>query len=371
MKKKTLLVEAFEELEDPRADDGRKLHDLVDIIVISVCAVISGAENWVDISRFAEAKHDWLKEFLLLRSGVPSHDTIRRVFSILDKDKFLDAFIVWTNALSEATKSGVVAIDGKSLRRSLDGKNSQPPIHLVQAWSHEAGLCLGQLAVREKSNEIDAIPKLLELLSLKGCTVTIDAMGCQKNIAKKIQEKEAGYVLGLKKNHPKLYDSVEDFFKNAPEQKLQTHQTTDGGEHGRIEVRRYFLSTDISWSGADTQWAGLKAFGAVISEREINTKITTETRFFLTTIQDVKEFAAAVRNHWSIENSLHWVLDVNFNEDQSRAHVGNSAYNLALLRKFALNLIKKETSKKISFNGRKLLAMWSIDYMVKVLGVKG
>jgi len=372
MAKETLLIiQAFEKLDDPRVEDARKLHELLDIVVIAVCAVVSGAEDWVHIAQFGRIKEPWFREFLELRNGVPSHDTFRRVFSILDKDKFLEVFTNWTSALSEATEKGVVAIDGKSLRRAMDRKTGLTPIHLVQAWSYEAGICLGQLAVREKSNEIDAIPRLLELLSLKGCTVTIDAMGCQKEIAAKIVEKEAGYALALKKNHPTLHAAVENYFKETPEDKLQIYETTDGGEHGRIEVRKYLLSTDIAWSGADTQWDGLKAFGAVISTREINSKITTETRLYLTTLTDVKEFGAAVRNHWSIENSLHWVLDVNFNEDSSRAHVGNSAFNLALLRKFALNLIKKESSQKMSFKGRKLMATWDTDYMQKVVGFKG
>lgn len=311
------------------------------------------------------------RQFLSLPNGVPSHDTFRRVISLLNPKRFEELFTRWVNRLQE-TFRGVVAIDGKSLRRSFNHQRELGPLHLVQAWSVEHGLVLGQEAVSDKSNEITAIPELLEQLSVAGNIVTIDAMGCQKEIAAKIRKKKADYVLALKKNHGDLFDDVELYFQSAAENDFHefagtTHQTVEKG-HGRIETRRYFFTTDIGWSGADAEWKDLAAFGMVEATREINGKASTERRFYLTSLQSsAEEFATAVRGHWGIENSLHWVLDIVFREDESRTSDRNGARNLALLRKIALNLMKRDSSYKASLHNKRRRAAWDPEYLLLLL----
>lgn len=367
------IIQHFSELEDPRADDERKKHNLLDIVVVSIFGVICGAEDWVNISEFGEAKQDWFREFLELPNGIPSHDTFRRVFSLVDPKQFADIFTKWIGAISEATDGEVVAIDGKTLRGSFDKSSGKAALHIVNAWSCANGVVLGQVEVDGKSNEITAIPKLLELLELSGCIVTIDAMGCQKDIAQKIREHGADYVLALKGNHGDLHEDVKIHFDAHISSDFEDfegdfYETVDG-DHGRIETRRYYLDDDISWSGADAVWRDLASFGMVESVREIDGKETREIRFYLTSLKgSAKEFAKAVRNHWQIENSMHWVLDVAFREDECRTRDRVAAQNFSLLRKIALNLLKNEKSVKVGVKGKRLRAGWDNKFLLKVIG---
>jgi predicted transposase YbfD/YdcC len=356
-----------EEIDDPRVEDQRKKHNLVDIVVIALCSVICGADDWSNMAQFGRDKESWLRQFLELPNGIPSHDTFRRIFSLLDPGQFIKVLVQWTEALSEASAGQLVAIDGKTLRRSFERSKDALPIHLLNAWSCENSVTLGQIRVADKSNEITAIPQLLKTLYLRGSIVTLDAMGCQKSVASKLREKGAEYVLALKSNHKDLYKDVELFFETETacgfsEYVGQKLETVDGGEHGRIEIRRYYLSDNIAWSGADAEWKDLKCFGMVESVREIGEKATVERRYYLTSLSpNAEQFAAAVRGHWSIENSLHWMLDVVFREDDSRARVKHSAENFSLL--------KKDQTTKLGIKGRRLRAGWHEPYLLHVLGL--
>jgi len=367
------IIQHFSELEDPRADDERKKHELLDIVVMAILGVICGAEDWVNISEFGKAKEDWFRQFLKLPNGVPSHDTFRRVFSLLSPEKFVGVFSKWVSALSEATDGEIVAIDGKTLRGSFDRASDKAALHVVNAWSCANGLVLGQVEVDGKSNEITAIPKLVEILELSGCTVTIDAMGCQKDIAEQIRDEGADYVLALKGNHGDLYEDVKLYFESHKSNdfadfKGEKHETVDGA-HGRIETRRYYLETDIEWSGADAVWKDLAGFGMVEATREVNGKVSTETRYYLTSLTgSAEELARAVRSHWQVENSMHWVLDVAFREDDCRTRDRRAAQNFSLLRKIALNLLKNDKSVNVGVKGQRLRAGWDNQYLLSVLG---
>lgn len=362
------LEEHFRNLNDPRKSTWLQLHELRDILIIAICATIGGADSFEDIAAFGRAKLDWFKKFLNLRNGIPSHDTFNRVFERLDSKNFKDCFLSWVNAICKLTVGEIVAIDGKTIRGSRS--SSEKPLHIVSAWANENQMVLGQLATDEKSNEITAIPKLLEMLELKGCIVTIDAMGCQKEIAKKITEKEADYVLGLKGNQGTMHDDVKMQFEGAAEAML-TQKTADyfedvSGDHGRIETRKYWITSDIDWLSNKDAWQGLKSVGIVQSTREVGDKVSTERRYFLTSLDaDAKLFAKAVRGHWGVENSLHWSLDVTFKEDACKVK-GNAAQNLSHLRHIALNLLKSDTSKG-SIRGKRLKAGWDNDFLGKIL----
>lgn len=306
----------FATLTDPRCPDApNSRHQLMDILLIAVCAVICGAEGWEDIEEYGTVHAKWFADILDLPHGIPGHDTFRRVLSRLDPEELTRCFIAWTEALSEASGGDIVSIDGKTLRHSFDRATGQAAIHMVSAWASANRLVLGQLKVEEKSNEITAIPKLLTMLDIAGAIVTIDAMGCQKEIAKVITDQEADYVLALKENHPTLSEDVTQFFDEAKATEFAeiTHEyyETVDGDHGRIETRRYWITSDIESLGAKTSWAKLQSIGMVESCREVGEKVQIETRYFLTSLpaQGVR-FSQAVRQHWGIENALHWVLDV-------------------------------------------------------------
>jgi predicted transposase YbfD/YdcC len=373
---KSLVVRHFSNVEDPRANDRRRKHKLADIMVLAICGVICGADDWVTIARFARDKKRWFGQFLELPHGIPSHDTFRRVFMLLNPHKFAEAFVEWIRALSEGSKGALVALDGKTLRRSFDRVREQAPIHLISAWCTKNRMTLGQYKVDGKSNEITAIPKLLELLDLRDCTVTIDAMGCQKSIAGNVRDAGADYMLALKSNHGDLYEDVKLYFETQASHDFAEfsgtlHQTVDA-DHGRIETRKYAITADIEWTGADAEWKDLAAIGMVEATREINGKTSLEQRFYLTSFRgDAKQFAELVRGHWQIENCAHWILDVAFREDDSRARAGNSAENFALLRRIALNLLKNETSIKLGVKNKRLCAGWSEEYLLKVLAIGG
>lgn len=366
----------FVGLKDPRVERTKR-HLLTDIITVAICGVICGADNWVEIEQFGKAKKEWFKTFLELPGGIPSHDTFGRVFAILDAEVFSQCFIEWVSAIRESTAGEVIAIDGKSLRRSFDKASGKAAIHMVSAWSNENQIILGQVKTEEKSNEITAIPKLLGMLELSGGIVTIDAMGCQKKIASHIVSRGADYVLSLKGNHNKMSKEVEDFFTWAEASKYKDfgscHDYTETIEkgHGRVELRRYKCTSYLDWFKGQGEWKGLKSFGMVESERCVGTERSVERRFYISSLsgRDAKTFARAVRGHWGIENKLHWVLDMVFREDENRIRKGHSAANFATLRHIALNLLKQEKTVKIGIKAKRLKSGWDESYLLKVLGV--
>lgn len=365
------LAHHFAELTDPRIDRTR-LHDLLDIVAIAICAVVAGADSWDDIEDFGKAKHDWLKTFLDLPNGIPSHDTFRRVFERLDPGEFQKGFLGWIEALHEATERQVVAIDGKTLRRSFDRAKGQSALHLVHAWATANHLLLGQVAVDEKSNEITAIPKLLEMLEITGAIVTIDAMGCQKQIARTIRGRKADYLLALKGNHEHLFEQVVAFFDGAcahgrKEQGIRYHREWSEG-HGRDECRRCWATSDLSWLEGREEWADLRSVVLIESERFIGESLAVQERYYLSSLPaDAEVLNHAARSHWGVENSLHWVLDVTFHEDASRIKKENAPENFGLLRRLALCLLKKETSSKRSIRGKRLRASWDDGYLLQVM----
>jgi predicted transposase YbfD/YdcC len=366
------LLAHFETLEDPRVDYLVE-HRLLDIIALTICAVICGADSWVEIEAYGRSKVDWLKSFLALPNGIPSHDTISRLFAMLDPAALQSCFVSWIESIAELSAGEVVAIDGKSARRSYDTGKRQGMIHMVSAWASQNRLVLGQVKVDSKSNEITAIPKLLEVLDLSGCIVTIDAMGTQSAIAEQIIEQGADYILSLKGNQGNLHQDVEQLFDWASQQQFKDmpheyHQTLDKG-HGRLEIRRHYLLNSVEHLVDAERWSGLKRIGMIESERRMSGKATTfERRYYLLSLDgDVKRFATAVRSHWGIENQLHWCLDVAFNEDQSRIRSGHAPENMSLIRKIALNLLTRESSAKVGKKAKRLKAGWDNDYLLKVL----
>lgn len=363
----------FATLTDPRCPDApNSRHPLMDILLIAVCAVMCGAEGWEDIEEYGTAHAKWFADILDLPHGIPGHDTFRRVLSRLDPEELTRCFIAWTEALSEASGGEIVSIDGKTLRHSFDRATGQAAIHMVSAWASANRLVLGQLKVEEKSNEITAIPKLLTMLDITGAIVTIDAMGCQKEIAKVITEQEADYVLALKDNHPTLSEEVRQFFDEAKatafaEITHEYHETVDG-DHGRIEIRRYWITSDIESLEAKTSWAKLHSIGMVESCREVEEKVQIETRYFLTSLPaQVVRFSQAVRQHWGIENALHWVLDVSFNEDACRIRKDKGAQTFSVLRHIAVNLLRHERHHKRGIKARRKRAGWDQNYLLQVL----
>ena len=361
----------FSQLEDPRLD-RKKRHSLIDIIAITVCAVIAGADSWLDVEDFGQCKEDWLRSFLELPNGIPSHDTFGRVFSLVDPLALQQCFIDWVRAVQQ-TVEGIVATDGKTVRRSHDQAKGKQPIHLVSAWATQNGIALGQVKVDDKSNEITAIPELLKRLQLNGCLVTIDAMGCQREIAQHVVDAGADYLLSVKGNQETLAEDVEQEFKQAQADGFAHmdclyHETLDKG-HGRVEKRQYWYTSDVQGLGTLERWPQLAGMVMCKSTRTEKGKTTVEDRYFITsnTGHDVDKMAAAVRAHWRIENSLHWVLDVTFYEDQCRVRIGYAAENLAAIRKIALNALKANTTKKASIKGKRKIAGWDNDYLKEIL----
>lgn len=364
------LLDHLATVPDPRIARHR-WHKLSDILVIAVCAVLCGAESYPAIEDFGHEREEWLRQFLELPEGIPSHDTFNRVLQLLDPVEFQASFLRWMQTVAEVTAGEVVAIDGKVLRRSFAKGTGKQAIHMVSAWASENGVVLGQRKVDTKSNEITAIPALLDLLLLKGCIVTIDAMGCQRAIAEKIVEHGADYVLALKGNQPTLEQAVEHFFVSGPEAEAHRTQSdyTEQTEyqHGREETRRAWISVDLTAELHAAVWPGLQSVGMVEATRTVGGKTSIEQRFYVSSLPpDAEHFAQAVRKHWGIENQLHWSLDVTFHEDQSRLRTGHGAENFAVLRHIALNLLRQEPSTK-SLPRKRLACALNPDYLLKVL----
>ncbi len=361
----------FRQLPDPRVRRTRR-HALEDILVITLCAVICGADDWAAIARFGRAKRTWFRGFLALPHGIPSHDTFGRVFAALDPEAFKTAFLAWVATVADLLPGDVIAIDGKTLRRTFDTAADKGAIHMVSAWATAQGLCLGQVKTDTKSNEITAIPTLLQMLALTDRVVTIDAMGCQTAIARTIHAKGGDYVLSLKGNQTRLHDDIRTFFLDAEAHAFAdtphtTAETVDG-DHGRIEVRRAWATDDLAWLPARSRWPGLRSVLRVDRERTVGDRTTHETRFFLSSLPpDAATLARVVRSHWAIENSLHWVLDVAMHQDQTRIRTGHAPENLAILQHIALNLLKLDRTETLGIKNKRLAAGWDHDYLLRVI----
>ncbi len=368
------ISEHFSSLKDPRT--GRMVdHYLIEILIIAICAVICGADDWVAIEQFGQAKEKWFRTFLHLPNGIPSHDTFRRVFAQLEPEAFQACFVSWMRGIAQLSQGEIVSIDGKCLRRSHDRGSGKAAIYMVSAWASTNRLVLGQRKTEEKSNEITAIPELLSRLALQGCIVTIDAIGCQTNIAQQIIQQEADYVLALKGNQGTLHQDVESLFVYAFEKEFQaidhhTYKTVEKG-HGRVEIRRYWTISDpefLTWLDPKNKWAGLRSIGRVEAQRIIDDDVTSEIRYYISSLAgDAAQFGRAVRTHWQIENCVHWVLDISFREDDCRIRTGSGPQNMAVLRHIALNLLGQEQSAKCGVKNKRLKAAWDNDYLLKVL----
>jgi predicted transposase YbfD/YdcC len=372
-KLQSLVVESFTELHDPRQPINLQ-HNFLDILVITICAAICGADDWNTVELFGRSKKEWFGTFLELPNGIPSHDTFWRVFKSLDSEQFERCFMKWMSSLSNLANQ-VVAIDGKQLRRSFDAQAGKAAIQMVGAWASENNLALGQVKVDSKSNEITAIPELLEALAIDGCTVTIDAMGCQTEIADKILENGGDYLLALKENHPLLYEDVKLLFDDLEESNMSAYEYQDGSavdkDHGRFEVRKAWKIDDPDILAAlrnTEKWPQLASVLKIQAERHLPSSSSTQVRYYLTSSSaSAEKLLAMTRAHWSIENSLHWVLDIAFREDESRIRKDNGAENFAIVRRIALNLLKQDNSIKVGIKNKRLNAGWDHAYLLKLL----
>lgn len=365
------LLSHFRDLQDPRLERTRD-HLLLDIIAIAICAVIGGAEDWVAIETFARAKHDWFARFLALPNGIPSHDTFGRVFARLDPARLAECFQSWMGTLCQRLGLKQVALDGKTLRRSHDRGKGKAALHLVSAWATENSLTLGQVAVADKSNEITAIPQLLQMLDVAGALVTIDAMGCQKEIAATIRQQGADYLLAVKDNQPRLHEDIEQFFQAALDDDFvgRTHDYAETAEvgHGRGEQRGCWVFGEPTWIRDRSLWVDLRSVVVVVRTRDVDGKSSSELHYYISSRQaKAADFLQATRDHWRIENNCHWVLDVSFAEDQSRIRKDHGPENFAWLRRMALSLLKRAKGVKGGIRCRRLNAGWDTTFLEQVL----
>lgn len=367
-----VLLRIVRDIPDPR-QAWKVSHNLHDILVIVVCATIAGLEHFTEFEDYAEANEDWFRTFLDLPNGIPSHDTFGNVLAALDPDEFERRIQLWFHALAGSTAGKHIAIDGKTLRRSFDRASKKAAVHMVNAYVHENHAVFAQLKTDEKSNEITAVPKLLEMLKLTDATVTLDAMGCQKDIAQGIVDKKGHYVMAVKGNQSGLQEDIQTYFDDAIAHGFSgDHDVYEATEkdHGRLEVRRCWTSSDVAWLAERHDWAGLSSIAAVECARTVDGKTSIERRYFISSHPGrcAQKIATLVRNHWRVENELHWTLDVCFNEDSCRARSDNVAENLARMRRVTLMLLKSETTCKLGIKTKRRKAGYQRDYLLKVLG---
>lgn len=354
-------------IKDPRRHNTR--HLLHDMLLIALCATISGADSWTQVAEYGRSKIDWFKQFLKLPNGIPSHDTFGRLFARIDPKGFQDFFTRWVRDLSESLKGKTVAIDGKTLRGSHDRINGKSAIHMVSAWATDISLVLGQLKTEDKSNEITAIPELIKTLALEGTIVTIDAMGCQKKITTTILDAGADYVIQVKDNQKKLHEDIALFFQEPANGPFDSFETLDG-DHGRIETRRYFTTGDIGWLPGKEEWTGIRTICMALRQRDVNGETSTEAAFFISSLENhAPIIAKSIREHWGIENALHWCLDISFREDHCRVRKDHAPENFGILRHMATNLLKRENSLKGGMQTKRLKAAWDHNYLLKVLSI--
>lgn len=364
------IMKFFEVIEDKR-DAWKVKHNLLEVIFIAIVATLCGMDTWQDIADFAEEREEWFRKYLRLDNGIPSHDTLERCFKFIEPKQFQKCFISWTDSIRQVNIGETIAIDGKTMRGTTDKSMKKSAIHMVSAWASENKMVLGQVKTNEKSNEITAIPELLELLVIKGCIITIDAMGTQKDIAAKIVEKKADYVLALKDNQKNFHNDVKDYFETALKDKTgdfiyEESKKSELG-HGRIETRTHYFTKDIEWLAMKEEWSGLKSIGMVVRKSIEDEKTTIDTRYFISSLDgNVETFAKAVREHWGVE-AMHWNLDVTFSEDKMHSRKDYLPENLGVLKRIALNMLKQETTIKRSMQRKRNKALLNEKYLEKII----
>jgi predicted transposase YbfD/YdcC len=368
------LLESFRDLPDPRSERNQD-HALISIVFIAICGAISGADNWVDIEAYGNAKADWLKTLVPLPHGIPSHDTFGRVFRFMNPQAFQERFLGWVRQIGQGAAGEVIAMDGKQMRGSKDGAAGKEGLYMVSAWAADRGIVLGQRRVDEKSNEITAIPELLDVLALEGCVVTIDAMGCQTEIAEKIINQQADYMLAVKGNQGTLAEDIADLFAGFEQTDwqdvLHDYHKTVNKDHARLEIRECWVVSKteyLTYLRRYADWKNLHSLVKVASQRQVGGKTTMKTRYFISSLTPTAQRALAIcRDHWQIENDLHWLLDVAFDQDHNRVHKDHAPENLAVLQHIALNLVKQETSSRASVKTKRLRAGWDDNYLLNIL----